>query len=131
MKKLRIFFSALALTASAWLMPAMAQDFVGKWNTVIKADMMGDMKSEMTISKDEEGNYKIDMGQMAVTKGIYVNKNVMTVDVTAMGMDFQINLTLNDDDTITSLIEVAGMSLPLTATRVKDEPAAEETKPAQ
>lgn len=122
MKKLRMTLSAMALVASAWLMPAFAQDFVGKWNTTMKSEGMGEMKSVMVISKDEEGEYKLDLGNaMAEIKGVYVNKNVMTIQVTAMGMDIPFELTLTEEDTLEGVIEVADISLSIKATREVEE----------
>lgn len=126
MKKMRLALSAMALVASAWFMPAFAQDFVGKWNTTVKGEGMGDMKSVMTISKDEENQYKLDLGTpMAEIKGVYVNKNVMTVTMNAMGMDIPFELTLNDEGELVGFIDVANVSLEVKATRVVEEEKAE------
>lgn len=121
MKKIRLAISALALMASAWFVPVSAQNFVGKWNAVVKNDMMGDMKSVMTITKDEEDNYKASMGDMAEIKAVYVNKDVITFQVSAMGFDLSFSLTMTDENTLEGDIDVMGNSLFVKAERVIEE----------
>lgn len=121
MKKMRLAISALALMASAWFMPVSAQNFVGKWNAVVKNEMMGDMKSVMTITKDEEDNYKASMGDMAEIKAVYVNKDVITFQVSAMGFDLSFSLTMTDENTLEGDIDVMGNSLFVKAERVIEE----------
>ena len=121
MKKMRLAISAMALMASAWFMPVSAQNFVGKWNAVVKNEMMGDMKSVMTITKDEEDNYKASMGDMTEIKSVYVNKDVITFQVSAMGFDFSFSLTMTDENTLEGDIDVMGNSLFVKAERIIEE----------
>lgn len=115
MKKL--LFALFMLLA----LPVSAQDFVGKWQAILDIPGMGEMKSSMIITKDEEGAYKLNMGESATVKSLTVKDNTMTVVVETMGMEATMFLELKEADKITGSVDAAGFGIDFEATRIKED----------
>lgn len=115
MKKL--LFALFMLLA----LPVSAQDFVGKWQSVIDIPGMGEVKSNMVITKDDEGNYKLNMGESTIVKSLTAKDKTITLIVETMAMEATIVMELKDADKITGSIDAAGFGLDFEATRIKEE----------
>lgn len=102
-------------------LPVSAQDFVGKWISVMEIQGMGEMKNQFDITKNEEGEYKLNLGNAGEVKSLTVKEKVMTVVVEAMGYEATMVLELKEADKMTGTLEMMGYFVDVTAERVKEE----------